>query len=121
MSEHIRQTLEAVRAGTMSVDDAVLQLKKAPFEDLGYAKVDLHRALRQGAAEVIYGAGKTPEQMAEQLDVKPLSNSQIIDGAGGAELRAGVVRRRGVDQLRGRALRCARGRRRPCPAPWGTP
>ena len=35
------------------------QLKKAPFEDLGYAKVDLHRALRQGAAEVIYGAGKT--------------------------------------------------------------
>ena len=64
MSEHIRQTLEAVRAGTMSVDDAVLQLKKAPFEDLGYAKVDLHRALRQGAAEVIYGAGKTAAQIA---------------------------------------------------------
>ncbi len=64
MSEHIRQTLEAVRAGTMSVDDAVLQLKKAPFEDLGYAKVDLHRALRQGAAEVIYGAGKTAPQIA---------------------------------------------------------
>ena len=47
------------------VDDALLQLKEAPFEDLGFAKIDHHRALRQGAAEVIYGAGKTPEQIAE--------------------------------------------------------
>ena len=38
-------------------------LKMAPFEDLGYAKIDHHRAIRQGAAEVIYGAGKTPEQI----------------------------------------------------------
>ena len=46
-----------------SVEDALLQLKEAPFEDLGFAKLDHHRALRQGAAEVIYGAGKTPEQI----------------------------------------------------------
>lgn len=46
------------------MDEAALRLKKAPFEDLGYAKVDLHRAVRQGAAEVIYGAGKTPAQIA---------------------------------------------------------
>ena len=58
-----RDILERVRAGEMSVDDALLALKLAPFADLGYAKVDLHRKLRQGAAEVIYGSGKTPEQI----------------------------------------------------------
>ena len=47
----------------MSVDDALLQLKLEPFQDLGYAKVDHHRRVRQGVPEVIYGAGKTPEQI----------------------------------------------------------
>ena len=55
--------LTRVREGDLSVEDAVLQMKEAPFEDLGYAKVDLHRELRQGTAEVIYGAGKTPAQI----------------------------------------------------------
>ena len=64
MNEELRATLEAVRSGALSVDEAALRLKKAPFEDLGYAKVDLHRAVRQGAAEVIYGAGKIPAQIA---------------------------------------------------------
>lgn len=58
-----RETLEAVAAGNLSVDQALLDLKKAPFEELGYAKVDLHRGVRQGAAEVIYGAGKTAGQI----------------------------------------------------------
>ena len=49
---------------TLSVDAALLKLREKPFEDIGFAKVDLHRPLRQGAAEVIYGAGKTPEQIA---------------------------------------------------------
>ncbi len=63
MNDEIRQLLEGVRNGSVTVDDAVLTLKKSPFEDIGYAKVDMHRKLRKGAAEVIYGAGKTPEQM----------------------------------------------------------
>ena len=45
------------------MDEALLQLKNQPFEDIGYAKVDLHRRIRQGANEVIYGAGKTAEQI----------------------------------------------------------
>ena len=45
------------------MEDAAFKLKAKPFEDIGYAKVDLHRKLRQGAAEVIYGAGKTPKQI----------------------------------------------------------
>ena len=63
MPTDIRTLLEQVKRGQISVEEAALALKKAPFEDLGYAKVDLHRRTRQGAAEVIFGAGKTPEQI----------------------------------------------------------
>ncbi|MBR2520574.1 MAG: nickel pincer cofactor biosynthesis protein LarB [Oscillospiraceae bacterium] len=63
MNSDIRKILESVRAGSVSVDEALLEIKKDPFLDLGYAKVDLHRKIRQGAAEVIYGSGKTPEQI----------------------------------------------------------
>ena len=59
----ILHTLEAVRDGALSPQEAMLQLKLEPFQDLGFAKVDHHRELRQGASEVIYGAGKTPEQI----------------------------------------------------------
>ena len=58
------QLLRQVAEGTTPPEEALLQLKREPFQDLGYAKVDLHRGIRQGAAEVIYGAGKTPEQIA---------------------------------------------------------
>ncbi|MDO4292962.1 MAG: nickel pincer cofactor biosynthesis protein LarB [Eubacteriales bacterium] len=63
MNTEIRKLLEGVSDGSVSIDDALLKLKTKPFEDIGYAKVDMHRKLRQGTAEVIYGAGKTPEQI----------------------------------------------------------
>ena len=63
MKTEVREILNAVRAGDMSVDDAVFALKKEPFEDICYAKIDLHRGVRQGAPEVIYGAGKTAQQI----------------------------------------------------------
>ena len=69
MDNEIKRILEAVHSGDMSVDDALLKIKRDPFEDIGFAKVDLHRKIRQGAAEVIYGAGKTPEQIIGILDV----------------------------------------------------
>ncbi len=59
----IRKTLEGLATGAVSVDEAMLRLKTEPFDDIGYAKVDLHRDIRQGAAEVIYGEGKTAEQI----------------------------------------------------------
>lgn len=62
MSE-LKQVLASVKDGTLSVEDALLKIKTQPFEDIGFAKVDLHRKFRQGAAEVIFGAGKTPAQM----------------------------------------------------------
>ena len=60
----ILQLLRQVADGSATPEEALSQLKREPFEDLGYAKVDFHRGVRQGAAEVIYGAGKTPEQIA---------------------------------------------------------
>ncbi|MBQ7500966.1 MAG: nickel pincer cofactor biosynthesis protein LarB [Clostridia bacterium] len=63
MKNDIKKLLEDVRDGKISTDKALLILKKEPFEDLGFAKIDHHRRIRQGAAEVIYGAGKTAEQI----------------------------------------------------------
>jgi len=62
--QDILNILEQVKAGAVSPDDALLKLRMEPFEDLGYAKLDHHREMRQGIAEVIYGAGKTPEQIS---------------------------------------------------------
>lgn len=75
MMSDIRNLLEGVSDGTVSIDEALLKLKMKPFEDIGYAKVDMHRKLRQGAAEVIYGAGKTPEQIIGIADAM-LKNGQ---------------------------------------------
>ena len=61
MNNETKQILQAVKDGELSVDEALLRLKTAPIADLGFARVDLHRRLRQGTAEVIYGASKTPE------------------------------------------------------------
>src|SRR5689334_8188940 len=60
----VRRLLDEVRAGTMSADDAVEALRRLPFADLGFARVDHHRALRQGRAEAVYGPGKAPEHCA---------------------------------------------------------
>jgi NCAIR mutase (PurE)-related protein len=64
-AESIRKLFEQVRAGKISPDDAVQRLRHLPFEDLGFAKVDHHRALRAGMPEVIFGQGKTPAQLAQ--------------------------------------------------------
>ncbi|MCU1451442.1 MAG: 1-(5-phosphoribosyl)-5-amino-4-imidazole-carboxylate carboxylase [Acidimicrobiales bacterium] len=61
----LRQLLDDVRAGTTSPDDAVARLRRLPFADLGFARVDHHRALRQGMPEAVYAPGKTPRQCAE--------------------------------------------------------
>src|SRR5499425_1003289 len=64
-SEEILKLLKAVGKGAISPESGVERLKHMPFEDIGIAKVDHHRALRQGYAEVIFGQGKTPKHVAE--------------------------------------------------------
>src|SRR5258707_4509518 len=60
----LRALMEQVREGAVDVDSALARLRHMPFEDLGFAKVDHHRALRHGMPEVIFAMGKTPEQVA---------------------------------------------------------
>lgn len=74
----LRALLDGVASGKVKVEDALLKLKEAPFEDLGFAKLDNHRALRQGIAEVIYGAGKTPEQIRSIAEAMYSSGQRTI-------------------------------------------
>jgi pyridinium-3,5-biscarboxylic acid mononucleotide synthase len=60
----LRELLDGVRSGAVTPDDALRRLRRLPFTDLGFARVDHHRALRQGMAEAVYGPGKTPEECA---------------------------------------------------------
>src|SRR3979411_1720394 len=64
-AESIRKFFEQVRRAELSPDEAVQRLRHLPFEDLGFAKVDHHRALRVGMPEVIFGENKTPTQVAD--------------------------------------------------------
>ena len=68
MNNSVKQILESVRNNSISVDDALLKLRTEPFENLGFARVDHHRAIRQGVPEVIYGAGKTTNQIIGIMD-----------------------------------------------------
>jgi pyridinium-3,5-biscarboxylic acid mononucleotide synthase len=63
-ADSIRKLFEQVRRGELSPDEGVERLRHLPFEDLGFAKVDHHRALRNGMPEVIFGQNKTPSQLA---------------------------------------------------------
>jgi NCAIR mutase (PurE)-related protein len=61
----IRKFLDEFKGGQFTVEQAVERLRNLPFEDLGFAKIDHHRSLRQGFPEVVYARGKTPKQVAE--------------------------------------------------------
>ncbi|MBR3068720.1 MAG: nickel pincer cofactor biosynthesis protein LarB [Lachnospiraceae bacterium] len=93
MTDDIRKILENVQNGSLSVDDALLSLKKEPFEDIGYAKVDMHRKIRQGAAEVIYGAGKTPEQIIGIVKTMQAAGQETILITRMSEEAASIVSR----------------------------
>jgi pyridinium-3,5-biscarboxylic acid mononucleotide synthase len=62
--DYLRTLLEQVRAGAVEIDAALERLRHLPYEDLGFAKVDHHRALRHGMPEVVFGKGKTPDQVS---------------------------------------------------------
>lgn len=70
--------LYKLRDGSVTPEEVLLRLKRAPFDDLGYAKVDHHRGVRQGANEVIYGSGKTPERIKGIIDSMSGSGAKNI-------------------------------------------
>jgi NCAIR mutase (PurE)-related protein len=63
--EQLKQLLSAVQSGSMDIDAALAQLKKLPYDDLGFAKIDTHRSLRRGFPEVIFCQGKTRDQVCD--------------------------------------------------------
>lgn len=74
----IKALLENVKDGTLPIDNAVEKLKTLPYEDLGFARVDHHRQLRQGFPEVIFCQGKTPEQAALIAQDLAKSGSNVL-------------------------------------------
>jgi pyridinium-3,5-biscarboxylic acid mononucleotide synthase len=92
--------LESVKAGKLAPDKALERLKHLPFEDLGFAKVDHHRALRQGFAEVVLGKGKTPQHVAEivlAMLSKKDSRHNILVTRADKKILAAVKRAAGKD------------------------
>lgn len=75
---YIKEILAQVAAGNVSVEEALGQLKHLPYEDIGYANIDQHRNLRTGQAEVIFGTGKTPEQIAGIVERMREMNERIL-------------------------------------------
>jgi hypothetical protein len=78
MKTEVKTILESVQNGSLSVDDALLRLKTSPYEDIGFAKVDLHRGIRQGIPEVIYGAGKTPVQIIGIIETMKKNGQDLV-------------------------------------------
>jgi NCAIR mutase (PurE)-related protein len=77
-ADSIRKLLQEVRTRKLSPDEAVARLRHLPFEDLGFAKVDHHRAIRAGMPEVIFCQGKTPVQVAEIFDKLAKHASNVL-------------------------------------------
>src|SRR5437016_11692617 len=76
--EQIRAILEEFKAGIISSADALHRLRTLPFEDLGFANVDHHRTLRQGFPEVIFGMGKTVDQVGKIVESMHKNNHNIL-------------------------------------------
>ena len=91
--EALRKLLEAVAAGEVAADDALDRLRNLPFEDLGFANVDHHRALRQGVPEIVFGEGKTPAQVAAIAQALDRAKSDVLVTRADARQAAAVRRR----------------------------
>jgi pyridinium-3,5-biscarboxylic acid mononucleotide synthase len=91
----LRRLLDAVQVGAVTTDDAIDRLRRLPFADLGFARVDHHRVLRQGMAEAVYGPGKTPHQCAEivaELLAAPGAAPVLLTRADDAQVAAALAR-----------------------------
>ncbi|MDP4091806.1 MAG: nickel pincer cofactor biosynthesis protein LarB [Bacillota bacterium] len=85
-ADNLKQLLENVKNGSTSIDEAVIKLKSQPFEDLGFAKIDYHRKLRNGYPEVIYCQGKTVDQIKAIVERLMLRENNIMATRAGSEV-----------------------------------
>ena len=93
----LRRLLADVQSGAVSPDDAVAELRQLPFADLGFARVDHHRELRQGRAEAVYGPGKQPEHAAAIVEelLRGGDGPVVLTRATTAQLDAALARNPG--------------------------
>jgi pyridinium-3,5-biscarboxylic acid mononucleotide synthase len=89
-TQHLRALLEDVRRGETPVDAALEHLRHMPFEDLGFAKVDHHRAMRHGMPEVVFGKGKTVEQVEAIASALLARSGNLLVTRASAEMAAAV-------------------------------
>jgi NCAIR mutase (PurE)-related protein len=90
----LSKLMEAVKSGEVSPEQALESLRRLPFEDLGFARVDHHRALRRGFPEVVFGAGKTADQIAAVVERIAGAGQNVLVTRVGQDARDEVVRRR---------------------------
>ncbi len=88
--KHLRNLLENVQNGGMNLDEAMLQLKKLPFEDLGYARIDNHRCVRTGVPEVIFCQGKTIAQIQGIVQRISQNHANVLATRAGPEVYQAV-------------------------------
>ena len=86
----LRQLLERVQADEVSLDEAVAWLRDLPFEDMGFARVDHHRALRRGIPEAVFCQGKTPQQVASIVERLAARHSRVLATRADSEAFAAV-------------------------------
>lgn len=98
----LRGLLEDVRSGSVSADEAVAFLRRMPFADLGFAKVDHHRPLRQGLPEAVYAPGKTAEQCAfivAELLAEPDGGPVVLTRASDEQAKAALEANAGSNRV----------------------
>lgn len=98
----LRGLLDDVRSGSLTIDDAVGRLRRLPYADLGFARVDHHRVLRQGMVEAVYGPGKTPEQCAAivaELLSAPSDRPVLLTRADDDQAAAALARNPGGERV----------------------
>src|ERR1700712_3124594 len=91
--ERLRELLERVKAGEPPVDEALSSLRSLPFEDLGFAKLDHHRALRNGFPEVIYCPGKTTEHIVAIAEKLAARSRRVLASRASTEVAEAVQAR----------------------------
>ncbi|MGH7267708.1 MAG: nickel pincer cofactor biosynthesis protein LarB, partial [Candidatus Rokuibacteriota bacterium] len=77
-AERLRALLQAVQEGRLGADEALQRLRRLPFEDLGFAKLDTHRAIRSGMPEAVFCQGKTPEQIVRILERLGTDHANVL-------------------------------------------
>jgi NCAIR mutase (PurE)-related protein len=88
--ERLRELLLGVQEGRLETEAALERLRRLPYEDLGFAKLDTHRALRSGAPEAVFCPGKTPEQVVAILDRLTRQHANVLATRAGREIQEAV-------------------------------